>query len=382
MLSVVRNGVEYKVNEPDSLRTPCLVAFEPLVKYNIGQMCDLAGGAENLAPHVKTHKSRNIAHLQIQHGITSFKTATVEETRIALEAGAQFVLQAFPIANRPTAKLFCNLVENFPDATVCGLVSAKEHVIFLRREADERMVQVPVMLDINLGQNRTGRDTNDEILQLYQLVSNARRLTPMGLHAYDGHQHILDPHEREQAANRNIEKVFGFRGLLITQGHPVPMIIGGGSFSFPYFARTEGALGSPGTTVYWDPEYERQMPDRPFRCALAVITTVVDRYDRGPRGESTITLDAGNKSIAPDRLLQKRMHILGLPEGGVGTLTDHTEQHAVVRLENCALPKIGDQMLILPGHVCTTVNLHDGTYLVDEQGSIAYILRHDGRAQL
>jgi len=92
---------------------------------------------------------------------------------------------------------------------------------------------------------------------------------------YDGHDNFSDLARREAAAARNIESLQEFQHQIESAGMPVPCVVAGGSFSFAYYARTEGMYGSPGTFIYWDAGYRTAMPDLPFRCAALVLTQVV-----------------------------------------------------------------------------------------------------------
>lgn len=47
---------EYAVAEPDALETPAMLLFQDRMEHNIRQVCEMVGGAQNLIPHVKTHR--------------------------------------------------------------------------------------------------------------------------------------------------------------------------------------------------------------------------------------------------------------------------------------------------------------------------------------
>ena len=79
-------------------------------------------------------------------------------------------------------------------------------------------------------------------------------------------------------------------------GMPVERVVGGGSYSYEYYARTEGFHGSPGTVTYWDINGVLGKPGQPFRWAALVLCQVVDRYP----DQLTITTDLGNKAVAAD----------------------------------------------------------------------------------
>jgi D-serine deaminase-like pyridoxal phosphate-dependent protein len=90
-------------------------------------------------------------------------------------------------------------------------------------------------------------------------------------------------------------------------------------------------------------------------CALTVRATVVSSPT-----EKRIVLDAGSKSLSTDPGV--------VPEGGFGMIVEWPgaaiyelhEEHALVDMgAHQWRPRIGDQVSVIPNHVCVTVNLHD-----------------------
>ena len=82
----------YQLENPELLDTPCLMVHPETVKENIQKMCVIAGDAKRLMPHVKTHKMEAVARLHLEHGISSFKCATIAEAEMLAKAGAEEVL--------------------------------------------------------------------------------------------------------------------------------------------------------------------------------------------------------------------------------------------------------------------------------------------------
>jgi D-serine deaminase-like pyridoxal phosphate-dependent protein len=152
---------------------------------------------------------------------------------------------------------------------------------------------------------------------------------------------------------------------------PVPYVVAGGSWSFPYYARTEGMYGSPGTFIYWDAGYLNDMPDMPFRCAALVLTQVVDRYpDAG-----SITTDLGCKGISSDLLLDERAVLLGQE---TAEMVWQSEEHAMFQIEG-ELPAVGDYLLAVPGHICPTTIRYPGIHVIDTKGDVVDYYEHTAR---
>jgi D-serine deaminase-like pyridoxal phosphate-dependent protein len=79
-----------------------------------------------------------------------------------------------------------------------------------------------------------------------------------------------------------------------------------------------------------------------------------------------VTLDLGNKSVAADPVLEKRVTLLDFPEYKT---VGHNEEHLIVETAGAGAYKPGDVVYALPGHICPTVALHKEV-LVAEGGKI------------
>ena len=87
----------YSLLEPDTIFSPGLIIFRELLEHNLAEMIRVAGGAERLCPHCKTHKTSEIVQMQIKAGITRHKCATIAEAEMLAEVGAEDVLLAYQL---------------------------------------------------------------------------------------------------------------------------------------------------------------------------------------------------------------------------------------------------------------------------------------------
>jgi len=361
----------YKVADPDALETPAMLVFEEKVDGNIKAVCELVGGGENLMVHVKTHKSAAVVQKQMDAGIAGFKCATLKELEMVLAAGAQTVILAYQMAQRIKVERFADIAVAYPEAHPCAVISAPVHLELLAAVAQERQQKLEVMLDLDVGMHRTGIAIGGEGAALYRSVGEHPYLTPAGFHVYNGHEHISDPQAREAATQRHIRDLQKFQQEMEEQGVPVPLVVGGGSFSFAPFARTEGMYGSPGTCVYWDMGYAGGMPDMPFEWAAVVLTQVIERYP----DQKTITTDLGCKAIAGDPPLRNRARLLGKRDA---ELRLQNEEHGIFYWPG-ELPEVGSYLLAVPGHVCPTTIRYAGSYVIDGEGEVIDFYPHTAR---
>lgn len=361
----------YCVADPDALETPAMLLFRDVMDHNIQSVCELVGGGENLIAHVKTHKSEDVARRQVERGIAGFKCATLKELEMVLNAGASKAILAYPQCQEIKIERLCDLVSSYPDAWVAAIVSSRFHLDVLVSVAERRKRRLNVMLDLDAGMHRTGIGFGVEATEIYRDIHAHPLLDTAGFHLYDGHDNFSDAAQREAVAQEHIEVLQQFRQQTEASGLSVPTVVAGGSWSFAYYARTEGIYGSPGTFVYWDAGYSTDMPDMPFRCAALILTQVVDRYpDTG-----TITTDLGCKGISSDLLLGERAFLLGHPDA---ELVSQSEEHGVFRMPG-KLPHVGEYLLAVPGHICPTTIRYPGIHVLDSSGNVIDYYLHTAR---
>jgi len=65
-------------------------------------MAQIAGGADRLRPHVKTHKMAGIIRLQVEQGISGFKCSTISETEMVAGCGVNDII----LAMQPVARIW------------------------------------------------------------------------------------------------------------------------------------------------------------------------------------------------------------------------------------------------------------------------------------
>jgi D-serine deaminase-like pyridoxal phosphate-dependent protein len=295
----------------------------------------------------------------------------LKELEMVLQAGANKAILAFPQVQKRKVERLCDLASRHPDAWIAALVSSPLHLELLASAVDRHRQPLRVMLDLDAGQHRTGTDFGTGAIALYRRVDEHPLLQPAGIHWYDGHDNFSDELRRRARAESHIESLRDIKRRLEAEGLPVPGIVAGSSWSFPYYARAEGMQGSPGTFVYWDTGFASVMPDMPFRCAALVLTQVVDRFSN----EGLFTTDLGCKGISSDLPEEERAVLLGYESA---TLVLHSEEHGVFRFDG-ELPEIGDYLLAVPGHICPTTIRYPGIHVIDAAGEVVDYFLHTAR---
>src|SRR6185503_18850416 len=84
----------YALENADEIDSPALLIYEERLNENLRRMLAMAGDAQRLCPHVKTHKLPQVITRQIELGVRKFKAATIAEAEMCAAAGAPQVLLA------------------------------------------------------------------------------------------------------------------------------------------------------------------------------------------------------------------------------------------------------------------------------------------------
>src|ERR1043166_1779282 len=84
----------FEIANVEEIDSPALLVYPDRAEENIRRMIAMVGDASRLRPHMKTHKLPEILRLQLAHGITKFKCATIAEAEMSADCGAADVLLA------------------------------------------------------------------------------------------------------------------------------------------------------------------------------------------------------------------------------------------------------------------------------------------------
>jgi D-serine deaminase-like pyridoxal phosphate-dependent protein/enamine deaminase RidA (YjgF/YER057c/UK114 family) len=335
--------------------SPALVLGVDAIRANLRRMVEMAGGAERLRPHVKTHKQAWLIREQMALGITRFKCATIAEAEMCAKAGAPDVLLALqPVG--PNVERLMALRKAFPATVFSAIVDDSGALAILADAAAAAGGKLDVLIDLDIGQRRTGIAPGPEAVALYRQIAQSPSLRAAGLHAYDGHLHQADPIERGAACQKAFARVAEFKQELLRQGFTVPQVVTGGTPTFPMHAARDGVECSPGTSVLWDAGYATSMPDLHFDIGAVVLTRVISKP-----GDRRLCLDLGHKAVASENP-HPRVIFPDLPDA---VAVAHNEEHLVIETADAARFAIGDALLGVPWHICPTVALYGEAVLIE-----------------
>src|SRR5437870_8293137 len=220
----------FQVANTADIPSPALLVYPDRIQENIRRMIRIAGGVKTLRPHMKTHKLPEVIRMQVEQGITRFKCATIAEAEMTAAAGAEDVLLGYqPVG--PNVDRFLELAARFPSVRFSCTADNRASVGDLSDAAARSSARVEVLVDLDVGQHRTGIAPDTHAFDLYRLIAALPALAPGGLHAYDGHVHESDVTERTAACETAFAPVEVLRRKLEREGQPVPRVVAGGNNS-------------------------------------------------------------------------------------------------------------------------------------------------------
>jgi D-serine deaminase-like pyridoxal phosphate-dependent protein len=342
------------------METPLAVVDLAAMERNLARMAAIAGDAGlRLRPHAKTHKSPYVARRQLDHGAAGLTVATLREAEVFADAGVVDLLLAHPPAGGPKLKRLERL-----QARVGRVAVSLDDLGLALSLPDE----VEIMWEVDTGLHRVGTQPGEEtvaaVRALVAQLRDSRRFRGLITHA--GHAYrSRDQEQRRRAAEEEATGLLETARLLREHGIEVRELSVG---STPTAEHTPAYSGitemRPGTYVYGDANQVALGSHRLDECALGVLATIVSTPDR-----ERAVADAGSKSLSADLLvpgLRGYGIVLGRPELSVERLS---EEHAVLTASGSGTGlRVGDRVVIVPAHVCTTVNLHPALLFLGQDG--------------
>ncbi len=350
----------YTIHDASAIFTPALVFYKELIQQNIAQALRMAGRVERLRPHVKTHKTRELTRMELDAGITKHKCATIAEAEMLASCGVPDVLLAYHLVG-PNCGRMAGLAQSYPDCRFSVLADHPLPVQALSEAMARTGRTVDVLLDLDVGQHRTGIAPSDEAVALYKTIAQAPGLRPGGLHVYDGHNHQESLLEREAAVQQQLRPVLALRAALEKKRLPVSRLVAGGTPTFPVYAHLEvpGLECAPGTCFLQDHGYGTHFAELScFVPAALLLTRVISRPT-----PTRLTLDLGYKAVASDPPAGKRCILLNVPDYEPVL---QNEEHFVVESPAAERFRPGDEIYAVPTHICPTCALHRSAYVVED----------------
>jgi D-serine deaminase-like pyridoxal phosphate-dependent protein len=343
------------------LDTPSLVVDEDLLRRNIAEMAAFATSVGvALRPHIKTHKTPQIARLQIGAGAIGITCAKLGEAEVMIaQGGVDDVLLAYPVVGDLKIRRLLDLMNR---ARMIVSLDSHDAAAALSHAMVGAGRTLEIYVEVNTGQNRAGVRAGEEAVALALDLARLKGLRLIGIMTHEGHSHTVSPAEIEATATAAGRAMVETAEAIREHGIELPVVSVGSTPAATFTPTVPGITEMrPGTYVFNDVNTMHWGRIGPGDCALRILATVISR----PAPDRAV-LDAGSKTLSLERAPNHPGHgyIVDHPRA---TIIRLSEEHGVVELPVDEPGfQVGDRVSIIPNHVCPTVNLQDRLFLMHE----------------
>lgn len=335
-----------------TIETPAALLDAGVARANARRVASYAA-EHGLAwrPHIKTHKCRTVARIQLQAGAKGLTVATPREAEVMASVCDDLLLAYPPVGPERLARIL-----SLPEAVRLTVALDDEVVLReLSRAAALRGREVGIVVEVDMGMGRVGVPGAAPAVRLASLARELPGVDYRGILFYPGH--IRSAGSGSDAPLVSLAAALSeLLGELAAAGLEPGMVSGG---STPFLWRSHEVPGlteiRSGTIIFNDRESMQAGVAGTGDLAFSVLATVVSSPEPG-----RAVIDAGAKALAKEPLRNGLEGFGVLLEHPEVTLSSLSEEHGVLDLGRSAwTPRVGERVRVVPNHVCVALNLHD-----------------------
>jgi D-serine deaminase-like pyridoxal phosphate-dependent protein len=340
----MRSLAEARAGTP-ALSTPALVVDLDVFDANVAAMARLLEGTgKTVRPHVKTHRTPELARRQLGGPAVGLTCATVGEAESMLAAGLDDLLIANEVVDEAKLARVATMARN---ACVTVAVDAPGPVESLSRRAVASGVTVGVLIDVDILLHRCGVGSVEEAKALAGVVERLPGVELRGIMGYEGRVRLSEP-DREGQMRRAYEALATTARALREAGLRVDTVSAAGTSTLRE-AIVDPVITEIQAGVYALMEPELLVMDLPFRCAVSLRGTVISRHP------GRIVLDTGRRVVGIE-------YGAPVPIGFEAHSIVMGDEHCTITMDD-PMPELGSEVALVPGQVRTTFNLHDHVWV-------------------
>jgi D-serine deaminase-like pyridoxal phosphate-dependent protein len=329
------------------LITPALVLDLDIATRNIARMgAAMAAKPAALRPHIKVHKSPQLAQRQMDAGAIGLSCATVWEMLILAAAGLDDLFLVNTLTTPAKLEILALLGrERRVLVAVDDILAAR----LLDDAAGAAGSVLGVVIEVDTGMGRAGVLSADAAVTLARGLARLRHITLEGVTGYEGHCSMTpERDERARLQARAMGYLVDVAERIRAEGLPLPIVSAAGTATWEWTAGFPGVTESQaGTYVLMDNFHRAMAPE--FDQALTVAATVISR----PPGR--IIVDAGSKTIGD----ADAATMLGSDRAVIR----FDEEHGILASDERD-PALGEVVQLVPGYAPSTVNAFDAYHVV------------------
>jgi len=347
------------------LDTPAFLVDLPILRANLARMARSAADAGlELRPHIKAHKTPEIARMQLAAGAAGVTAAKVGEAEAMVAGGCPDVFIANEIVGEPKLRRLAALRERARLSVACdGTAVAQGYAEVLGDPAEP----LEVMLEIDIGAHRCGVPP-ERALELAAAVARHDGLRIVGVMGYAPRTYgVTTVAEREPLVAEECRLLTAVAAELAAAGHEMRRLSGGCTPGALLYGAGCGLTEiRPGTYVF----YDMNQVDLGVADVADVSATILATVISTPAPGRAI-LDAGSKALATQ--VKPISAGCGFVKGHPGAVVDVlNDEHGYLNLGDSDLRvAVGDKLQLIPPRVCTAVNLYDELHAVENGERVA-----------
>ena len=369
---------DFKGMTKEMLPTPCMVVDLDLFEKNLRTMADHAKKVSiDLRPHVKVHKSVDVAKRQIALGAIGLTTATIAESELMSNSGIQGVLWTKQPASYNNLARAIALTRK--DPSFMFVVDDSRLVDLVQEAAAAAKVKARVAVAVFAGLKRQGIANGQPAVDLAKKIMMAKNIQLEGFMAYSGTaSHTKTFAARRRQSELDLTGVHETIALAKKSGLPIGIVSGGSTGTYNMDKELGLTELECGSYVFMDSIYKAvggQSNDEiytDFESAMSVLVTVDNKHHRGQ-----VSTDYGNKALArPTDTVKGRPWLKVGTEGAeYGILSWSGNDGEEI--------KVGDRLEIYCSNLDMSTNCYDRYYVAkgNEIVDVWPIMGRGGAAQ-
>lgn len=340
-----------------NLSTPYVVIDLDKAEKNIRKMIEglnKAGVAHR--PHIKPHKSIELAKLQIHLGAQGITCAKLAEAEVMADGGIDDILIAFPIIGEENLNRLASLCQK---ANVKTIVDSYVVAEGLSKVGERLNRSIEILIELDGGIHRGGVQPGQPALEFAKSISLLPGIDIVGIFTYMGQiygQSSLE--EIKKTAKLEADVLIQTKKMLEENGFKISITSGGSTPSSIFADQLEGITESrAGNYIFYDMNAVYLGVATEEDCSLKIRSRVVSTPLPG-----YATIDAGSKALTSDGSLKMNTfgYIYGKPNV---TIVKLNEEHGFLRFDPTKYTfEIGEEIEIIPNHSCVIPNLNEQVY--------------------
>ncbi len=349
--------------------TPAFVINFPVLRENLDFMKSRAKSlGVKLRPHTKTHKTREIALLQMDSS-RSITVSTLAEAEFFLKEGITDITYAVPVFPGKLPRI-SGLLEQGADLKI--LVDHPSLLEFIESESRKKGRVFKTLIKIDCGYHRAGLTPDSEAaLSLARAIYSSKHLAFEGILTHAGQSYACkNIREIKRAAAEEHSAVMEFASRLDADGIPCQVISVG---STPTATHAESFRGvtemRPGCYVFHD-KFQADIGTCSLKkCAASILAGIIGVYPE----RNQFMIDAGALAFSrdPGAVHLGRHQTFGIVSGNSELyVSSISQEHGMVSGRgpiDFSDFRIGRKVSIIPNHCCLAAALFPEYYVIEDQ---------------